>query len=176
MQDLWFCFVFRGEKIKVDFKLKLNVGAENSADIKLNGEATKAAKEFFTNGYLAALNGKMEFCDDEECNRMKICGTDLCNTFEPNKNWIERRVGFITESPQCNYECRSTPGMEEFLNSDGVDKCKLHKYLADQIIQKWKKFTTVDLDVIKKRYIAKVCLGKFQRIRKFQSSLLIYFT
>ena len=97
MQDLWFCFVFRGEKIKVDFKLKLNVGAENSADIKLNGEATKAAKEFFTNGYLAALNGMMEFCDDEECNRMKICGTDLCNTFEPKKNWIEQRVGFITE-------------------------------------------------------------------------------
>ena len=81
MQDLWFCFVFRGEKIKVDFKLKLNVGAENSADIKLNGEATKAAKEFFTNGYLSALNGKMELCDDKECHRMNICGTDLCNTF-----------------------------------------------------------------------------------------------
>ena len=85
MQDLWFCFVFRGEKIEVDFKLKLNVGAENSADIKLNGEATKAAKEFFTNGYLAALNGKMDFCDDMECNRTKICGTDLCNTFEPTQ-------------------------------------------------------------------------------------------
>ena len=174
MQDLPFCFVFRGEKIKVDFKLKLNVGAGNFADIKFNGEATEAAKDFFTNGYLAALNVKMEFCDDEECYRMKICGTDLCNTFEPNKNWIERRVGFITESPQCNYECRSTPGMEEFLLSG--DKCKLHKYLADQIIQKWKKFTTVDLDAIKKRYIAKVCQGKFQRIRKCQSSLVIYFT
>ena len=74
-----FSFVFRGEKIKVDIKLKLNVGNENTADIKFNGEATEAAKDFFTNGYLAALNGKMEFCDDKECKRMKICDTDLCN-------------------------------------------------------------------------------------------------
>ena len=62
--------------------MKLNVGNENSADIKFNGEASEAAKEFATNGYLAALNGMMEFCDDRECNQMKICGTDLCNTFE----------------------------------------------------------------------------------------------
>lgn len=78
---------YGGEKIKADIKLKLNVGNENTADIKFNGELSEAAKEFVTNGYLAALNAKMEFCDDnKECTRMKICGKDLCNTFEPNKN------------------------------------------------------------------------------------------
>ena len=71
----------------MDIKLKLNVGNENTADIKFNGELSEAAKEFVTNGYLAALNATMEFCDDnKECTRMKICGKDLCNTFEPNKN------------------------------------------------------------------------------------------
>ena len=79
--------VFREEKINVDIKLKLNVGIENIADIKFNGELSEAAKEFVSNGYLAALNAKMEFCDDnKKCTRMKICGKDLCNTFEPNKN------------------------------------------------------------------------------------------
>ena len=73
--------------------MKLNVGNENTADIKFNGELSEAAKEFVTNGYLAALNAKMEFCDDnKECTRMKICGKDLCNTFEPNKNWIDPRI------------------------------------------------------------------------------------
>ena len=52
--------------------------------------------------------------------------------------------------------------MEEFLNSGGVDKCKLHKYLADQIIQEWKKFTTADLDEVKRRYIKRACPGNFQ--------------
>ena len=70
--------------------MKLNVGIENIADIKFNGELSEAAKEFVTNGYLAALNAKMEFCDDnKKCTRMKICGKDLCNTFEPNKNWMD---------------------------------------------------------------------------------------
>ena len=67
--------------------MKLNVGNENTADIKFNGELSEAAKEFVTNGYLAALNGNMEICHEKskECNRMMICGTDLCNTFEPTQ-------------------------------------------------------------------------------------------
>merc|ERR1739838_1099545 len=65
---------YGGEKIKADIKLKLNVGNENTADMKFNGELSEAAKEFVTNGYLAALNAKMEFCDDnKECTRIKIC-------------------------------------------------------------------------------------------------------
>ena len=85
MQEPCF-FVFRGEKIKVHAKLKLTVGDDISADIELKGEATEAAKAFANNGHLAALNGEAEICDEEGCNRMMICGTDLCNTFEPNKN------------------------------------------------------------------------------------------
>ena len=77
--------IFRGEKIKVDLKLKVSVGDDNSADIKLEGEASEAAKAFANNGFLAALNGNMEICHEksQECNRMMICGTDLCNTFKP---------------------------------------------------------------------------------------------
>ena len=85
-ESCFFVFVFRGEEIKVDAKLKLTVGDDNSAEIQLNGEATEAAKAFAKNGYLAALNGKAEICDEKGCNQMKICGTDLCNTLEPNKN------------------------------------------------------------------------------------------
>ena len=69
--------------------MKASVGDDNSADIKLDGEASEAAKAFANNGYLAALNGKIEICDEKGCNQMKICGSDLCNTLEPNKNWIE---------------------------------------------------------------------------------------
>ena len=47
--------------------------------------------------------------------------------------------------------------MEEYLKSGGGDKCELHKYLADQIIKEWKKYTDLDLDEVKRRYIAKVC-------------------
>ena len=67
--------------------MKASVGDDNSADIELDGEASEAAKAFANNGYLAALNGNMEICDEKskECNRMMICGTDLCNTFEPTQ-------------------------------------------------------------------------------------------
>ena len=87
MQNFVNFVVFRGDKIKVDLKLKASVGDDNSADIKLDGEASEAAKAFANNGYLAALNGNMEICDEKskECNRMMICATDLCNTFEPTQ-------------------------------------------------------------------------------------------
>ena len=61
-----FVFVFRGEKIKVEAKLKLSVGDDNSADIEFNGEATEAAK---SNGY---LSHKIEICVDKECNQTKL--------------------------------------------------------------------------------------------------------
>ena len=67
--------------------MKASVGDHNSADIELDGEASEAAKAFANNGFLAALNGNMEICHEKskECNRMMICGTDLCNTFEPTQ-------------------------------------------------------------------------------------------
>ena len=40
--------------------MKLSVGDDISADIEFNGEATEAAKTFVNNGYLEALNGKIE--------------------------------------------------------------------------------------------------------------------
>ena len=43
------------------------------------------------------------------------------------------------------------------MKSGETDKCELHKYLADQIIKEWKKYTDLDLDEAKRRYIAKVC-------------------
>ena len=55
-----FVFIFRGEKIKFEAELKLSVGDDISADIEFNGEATEAAKTFVNNGYLEALNGKIE--------------------------------------------------------------------------------------------------------------------
>ena len=64
-QNLCNFFVFRGEKIKVDLKLKASVGDDNFADIKLDGEASEAAKAFANNGYLAALNGNMEICHEK---------------------------------------------------------------------------------------------------------------
>ena len=67
-----FAFVFRGEKIKVEAKLKLSVGDDNSADIEFNGEATEATKTFVNNGYLEALNGKIEICVDKECNQTEF--------------------------------------------------------------------------------------------------------
>ena len=70
-----FVFVFRGEKIKVEAKLKLSVGDDNSADIEFNGEATdhhEAAKTFANNGNLEALNVKIEICVDKECNQTKL--------------------------------------------------------------------------------------------------------
>ena len=67
-----FCFVFRGEKIKVEAKLKLSVGDVNSADIEFKGEATEAAKTFANNGNLEALNVKIEICVDTECNQTKL--------------------------------------------------------------------------------------------------------
>ena len=73
-----FVFVFRGdqlsENIKVEAKLKLSVGDDNSADIEFNGEATgcEAAKTFANNDYLEALNGNIEICVDKECNNLTI--------------------------------------------------------------------------------------------------------
>ena len=77
------------------------------------------------------------------------------NSSESFGNSTERSV---EESTVCGDECRSTPGMEEYLKSGETDKCELHKYLADQIIKEWKKYTSADLlDEAKRRYIAKVC-------------------
>ena len=82
---------FRGETLNVDAKLKLNVGRDNVADITLTGEATEAIKDFFNNGYVSALNGNMEFCNDEKCSRLLLCNTDLCNTYEPSE-WKVSKV------------------------------------------------------------------------------------
>ena len=62
-----FVFIFRGEKIKFEAELKLSVGDDISADIEFNGEATEATKTFVNNGYLEALNGKIEMCVGKEC-------------------------------------------------------------------------------------------------------------
>ena len=67
-----FVFIFRGEKIKFEAKLKLSVGDDNSADIEFSGEATEAAKTFANNGYLEALNGKIELCVDKECRIVEL--------------------------------------------------------------------------------------------------------
>ena len=72
-----FCFVFRGEKIKVEAKLKLSVGDDNSADLEFKGEATEAAKTFADNGYLDALNGKIEICVDKECKKAEWKGLSV---------------------------------------------------------------------------------------------------
>ena len=77
-----FAFVFRGEKIKVEAKLKLSVGDDNSADIEFNGEATEATKTFVNNGYLEALNGKIEICVDKECNQTEFEREKLNNFFK----------------------------------------------------------------------------------------------
>ena len=64
--------------------LKLNVGMNNNADLTFNGELTEAFRAFVTKGFLSALNGNLEFCEEEQkCKRLIVCGTDKCNTFEP---------------------------------------------------------------------------------------------
>merc|ERR1719483_1361411 len=81
---------YGGEKIKVELKLKVSVGDDNSADIKLDGEASEAAKAFANNGYLAALNGNVEICDEnsKECNRMMICATHLNQLNGKLQHWL----------------------------------------------------------------------------------------
>jgi len=77
---------YRGDKINVDVMIKLAGGADNTADVKLQGELTEAFSAFIRQGYFAALNGNVEFCDEEQkCRRLLLCGTDLCNKFEPTK-------------------------------------------------------------------------------------------
>ena len=61
--------------------MKLSVGDDISADIEFNGEATEAAKTFVNNGYLDALNGKIEICVDKEC-KIEICVDKECNQTE----------------------------------------------------------------------------------------------
>ena len=74
-------FPFRGEDINMEIKINLSHGAENSADLALKAEITEAVSTFMSKGFLAASNGNMEFCNKEnKCKKMKICGTDLCNT------------------------------------------------------------------------------------------------
>ena len=64
--------------------LKLDVGVDNNADLTINGELTEAFRAFVTKGYFSALNGNIEFCEEEQkCKRLIVCGTDKCNTFEP---------------------------------------------------------------------------------------------
>ena len=85
-----FAFVFRGEKIKVEAKLKLSVGDDNSADIEFNGEATEATKTFVNNGYLEALNGKIEICVDKECNQTEF--EKFLKLFLKEKKSFEKNV------------------------------------------------------------------------------------
>ena len=72
-----FVFVFRGEKIKVEAKLKLSIGDDNSADIEFNGEATEAAKTFANDGNLETLRGNIEICVDKECNQTEWKGLSV---------------------------------------------------------------------------------------------------
>ena len=63
---------------------KLDVGVDNNADMTFNGELTEAFRAFVSKGYFSALNGNVEFCEEEQkCKRLIVCGTDKCNTFEP---------------------------------------------------------------------------------------------
>ena len=57
--------------------MKLSVGDVNSADIEFKGEATEAAKTFANNGYLDALNGKIEICVDKECKKTEWKGLSV---------------------------------------------------------------------------------------------------
>ena len=69
--------------MNLEMKMKLSDGTENTADMTLKGEITEAISTFMSKGFLATLNGNMEFCDKENsCRRMMVCGTDLCNTIE----------------------------------------------------------------------------------------------
>jgi len=75
---------YRGDKINVEVMLKLDVGKDNNADVTFNGELTEAFRAFVSKGYFSALNGNVEFCEEEQkCKRLIVCGTDKCNTFEP---------------------------------------------------------------------------------------------
>jgi len=77
---------YRGDKMNADVMIKLAGGADNTADVTLQGELTEAFLAFITQGYFAALNGNIEFCDEEQkCRRFMLCGTDLCNNFEPTE-------------------------------------------------------------------------------------------
>ena len=71
--------------------MKLNVGDSNAVDVKLTGEATEATQTFFNNDEISSLNGNMEFCNNDKCNRLMLCNTDLCNTYEPLK-WKVSKV------------------------------------------------------------------------------------
>ena len=70
--------------------MKVSVGDDNSADIEFNGEATEAAKTFANNGYLEALNGKMEICVDKECNQTEF--ENFLKTFLKEKEDFEKNV------------------------------------------------------------------------------------
>ena len=85
-----FVFIFRGEKIKFEAELKLSVGDDISADIEFNGEATEATKTFVNNGYLEALNGKIEICVDKECNQTEF--EKFLKLFFKEKKSFEKNV------------------------------------------------------------------------------------
>ena len=76
----------RGDKINAEVMLKLDVGADNTADINFKGEVTEAFRAFVSKGYFSSLNGNVEFCEEEQkCKRLVVCGTDNCNSFEPTE-------------------------------------------------------------------------------------------
>ena len=62
--------------------MKLSVGDDISADIEFHGEATEAANIFVNNGYLEALNGKIEICVDKEGNQTEFEREKLNNFFK----------------------------------------------------------------------------------------------
>jgi len=77
---------YRGDKINAEVMLKLDVGADNTADVNFKGEVTEAFRAFVSKGYFSSLNGNVEFCEEEQkCKRLVVCGTDNCNSFEPTE-------------------------------------------------------------------------------------------
>merc|ERR1712212_332499 len=77
---------YTGDKINMDVVIKIAGGADNNADISFIGEVTEAFTAFMSQGFFAAMNGNIEFCDDEhKCKRLMVCKTDNCNTFEPTE-------------------------------------------------------------------------------------------
>jgi len=80
---------FRGDKINVEGTLKLDVGADNTADATFKGVITEVFEILLSkgpDGLLLALNGNIEFCEEEQkCHRLMVCGTDKCNTLTKMK-------------------------------------------------------------------------------------------